>query len=252
MQTLRCLIVDDEIPCRAVLRRLLSEIPDVQIVGESENVEQAIACIAHLQPNVLLLDIQLGPESGFAIPFALENPPNIIFVTAYDQYAVRAFELNAVDYLLKPVSAARLTEAIQRVRQRAPAVPVATRRLLEDDLALIPLGNSGFFTQVRDILVIEAQNHHSRVVLDSGRTCIVRRQLREWVQVLPAEIFQPIDRSFLVNLDKIVEVTTSSRGGTLVLGGRRAEVSMGRAAARRLRQMIDQRQPAERVPQIKK
>ncbi|MFM7922711.1 MAG: LytR/AlgR family response regulator transcription factor, partial [Planctomycetaceae bacterium] len=119
--------------------------------------------------------------SGFSIPSALDNPPHIIFVTAFDQYAVRAFEANAVDYLLKPVSAARLTEAIQRVRQRAPLVTSPTRRLQADDMALIPLGNSGFFTQVRDILVIEAQNHHSRVTLDSGRICLVRKQLREWV-----------------------------------------------------------------------
>ncbi|MFM7868386.1 MAG: LytR/AlgR family response regulator transcription factor, partial [Planctomycetaceae bacterium] len=181
MQNLRCLIVDDEIPCRALLRRLISQMPDVQIVGESETVEQAISSIALLQPNVLLLDIQLGPESGFSIPSALDNPPHIIFVTAFDQYAVRAFEANAVDYLLKPVSAARLTEAIQRVRQRAPVVTGPTRRLQADDMALIPLGNSGFFTQVRDILIIEAQNHHSRVTLDSGRICLVRKQLREWV-----------------------------------------------------------------------
>ncbi|MFM8728021.1 MAG: LytR/AlgR family response regulator transcription factor [Planctomycetaceae bacterium] len=250
MQNLRCLIVDDEIPCRALLRRLISQMPDVQIVGESETVEQAISSIALLQPNVLLLDIQLGPESGFSIPSALDNPPHIIFVTAFDQYAVRAFEANAVDYLLKPVSAARLTEAIQRVRQRAPVVTGPTRRLQADDMALIPLGNSGFFTQVRDILVIEAQNHHSRVTLDSGRICLVRKQLREWVQVLPSAMFQPIDRSFLVNLDRIVEVSTSSRGGTLVLGNRRAEVSMGRAAARRIKQLLEQQPAGRAVPQL--
>jgi len=252
MPNLRCLIVDDEIPSRALLKSLLTQFPDVQVVGECDSVASALDSISQLQPNVLLLDIQLGPESGFTIPASLESPPHIIFVTGFDQYAVRAFELNAVDYLLKPVVPSRLGEAIARVRQRGLLPLRPLQPLQESDLALIPLGNSGFFTQVRDILVIEARNHHSRITLDSGRVCIVRRQLREWVQVLPAEIFQPIDRSFLVNLDKIVEVTTSSRGGTLVLGGRRAEVSMGRAAARRLRQMIDQRQPAERVPQIKK
>jgi two-component system LytT family response regulator len=75
MQNLRCLIVDDEIPCRALMRRLISQMPDVQIVGESETVEQAISNIALLQPDVLLLDIQLGPESGFSIPSALDDPP---------------------------------------------------------------------------------------------------------------------------------------------------------------------------------
>ncbi|MEY4185925.1 MAG: Sensory transduction protein lytT [Planctomycetota bacterium] len=248
MQNLRCLIVDDEVPSCALLRNQLMQFPDVEVVGECGSVASAIEGIRRLQPNVLLLDIQLGPESGFTIPASLESPPHIIFVTGFDQYAVRAFELNAVDYLLKPVSAARLSEAITRVRQRSLLPLRPSGQLQEDDLALIPLGNSGFFTQVRDILVIEAQNHHSRITLDSGRVCIVRRQLREWIQSLPATMFQPIDRSFLINIDRIVEVNSCSRGGVLTLGNRRVEVPLGRAAARRMRQLLELKQHLTSAP----
>lgn len=249
MPNLRCLIVDDEIPSRALLKSLLTQFPDVQVVGECDSVASALDSISQLQPNVLLLDIQLGPESGFTIPASLESPPHIIFVTGFDQYAVRAFELNAVDYLLKPVVPSRLGEAIARVRQRGLLPLRPPQPLQESDLALIPLGNSGFFTQVRDILVIEARNHHSRITLDSGRVCIVRRQLREWGQLLPTTMFQPIDRSFLINIERIVEVNSCSRGGTVALGNDRVEVPLGRAAARRLRQLLELKQQFAGIPQ---
>lgn len=241
MRSLRCVIVDDETPSRAHLRQLLQTCVNVEIAGECNSVQTAIEMIRELQPDLLLLDIQLGPESGFSIPQALDSPPIVVFVTGYDQYAVRAFEVNAVDYLLKPVTQARLSEAIDRARTRTPAPAQRQQRLQRDDLAVIPLGNSGFFTRVNDILVIEAQNHHSRVTLDTGRVCLVRRPLREWIEILPTDLFQSIDRSFLINVDRIVDVSTSSRGGTMRLGNRRFEVPLGRVAARRVRQLLEER-----------
>ena len=119
---IRVLIVDDEQPARERLRRLLSEMPDVNIVGEAEDGEHAMEEIARIGPDLLFLDIQMPGCTGMEVAASLPSPrPDIIFCTAFDQYAVDAFELSAVDYLLKPINRARLAQALDRVRGGAPA-----------------------------------------------------------------------------------------------------------------------------------
>jgi two-component system LytT family response regulator len=118
---IRTLIVDDEEPARDRLRQLLSSIDDVNIVGEAEDGEQAIQQILELRPDLVFLDIQMPACSGLEVAASLPSPrPRIIFCTAFDQYAVDAFELHAIDYLLKPVSRARLADALSRARQAQP------------------------------------------------------------------------------------------------------------------------------------
>src|SRR3989475_8839136 len=119
---IRALLVDDEQPARERLRQLLSAFDDIEVIGESEDGEQAIEKILELRPDLLFLDIQMPGCSGMEVAASLPSPrPKIIFCTAYDQYAVDAFELHALDYLLKPVNRARLSEAIERVRALSPA-----------------------------------------------------------------------------------------------------------------------------------
>jgi two-component system LytT family response regulator len=239
LHRITCLIVDDEALCRSHLRILAADHPDLNIVGEADSVQSAVEAVELLQPDLMFLDVQLGIENGFSVLTRLRHPPFVIFVTAYDDYAVRAFEVNAIDYLLKPVTTVRLRKALANA-QRMRAVPefLAPKPMQREDLALMPLGGSGFFTTVNDILLVEASNHHSRLTLDSGRTCTVRRSMREWVKLLPEATFQPLDRSYLINLERIQAVECSSRGGTVLLGSRRLEVSIGRAAARRLRTIL--------------
>src|SRR5437763_7292678 len=112
---MRILIVDDEAPARARLRQMLAELPDIEIAGEAETGVDAMQLASEAKPDVLLLDIQMPGCSGLDVAACLSPRPHIVFCTAFDQYAVDAFELNAVDYLLKPISRARLTQALDRI-----------------------------------------------------------------------------------------------------------------------------------------
>lgn len=240
MSPTKCLIVDDEDLCRSHLRHLVAANNELEIIGEADSVQSAVAAIELLKPDLVFLDVQLGYENGFSVLARLKQPPLVIFVTAYDAYAVRAFDVNAVDYLLKPVTSARLRKALEHCRRAelAKAMALPPKNLQREDLALMPLGGSGFFTAVMDILIIEACNHHSRITFDSGRTCIVRRSMREWAKLLPASMFHPIDRSFLINVERLQAVNCSSRGGTILLGSQRLVMTIGRAAAVRLRAIL--------------
>ena len=137
---LRVLIVDDARLARAELRTLLAQIELVELVGEAEDVPQACAEITRLHPDLVLLDIQMPSGSGFDVLDALERVPAVVFTTAYDQYALRAFEANALDYLLKPVDPARLAAAIDKARQPSPP---ATGTVSGDDTRSAPVNWSG-------------------------------------------------------------------------------------------------------------
>jgi len=208
---------------------------ELDVVGEADSVHSAVKAIESLKPDIVFLDIQLGVENGFEVLSKLCEPPVVIFVTAYDEYAVRAFDVNAVDYLLKPVTSVRLQKALKHARRITSAQTVTPpQNPQHQDIALMPLGGFGFFSSVKDILFVEASNHHSRITFDSGRTCIIRRSMREWAELLPSSVFHPIDRSFLINLERIQAVDCSSRGGTILLGSQRLALTIGRAAASRL------------------
>jgi len=235
----RCIIVDDEPLCRAHLRYLIELSNDLEIVGEADTVQIAVHAIESLNPDIVFLDVQLGLDDGFSVLNRLSSPPVVIFVTAFDEHAVRAFEVNAVDYLLKPVTSIRLQKALKRVCPRRNAQQAAPQEdLQQKDTALMPLGGFGFFSSISDILVVEASNHHSRVTFDSGRTCVIRRSMREWARLLPPSMFHPLDRSFLINVERIQAVDCSSRGGTVILGSKRLALTIGRAAASRLRAVL--------------
>jgi two-component system LytT family response regulator len=233
-----CLIVDDEPLCRTHLRRLAESIDGLTIVGEANSVDSALQAIEANQPDIILLDVQLGEQSGFNVLSRLRTQPKIVFVTGHHEYAVRAFEVDAVDFLLKPVSAERLQKCIDKLARETILSPVRDDLTSNNDLAILELGFSGFFASVRDIVLVESSNHHSKITLDSGRTCLVRRSMREWVRLLPANKFQPLDRSFLVNLEHVHTVDCSSRGAVLTLGSNQTPLTIGRTAARRLRELL--------------
>lgn len=234
-----CIIVDDEPLCRAHLRQLIELSNELDVVGEADSVQSALKAIKSLKPEIVFLDVQLGFDNGFSVLSELSDPPVVIFVTAYDEYAVRAFDVSAADYLLKPVTSVRLQKALKharRVNTTQNASP--PQDLQQTDVALMPLGGFGFFSSIRDILIVEARNHHSRVTFDSGRTCVIRRSMREWAKLLPSSVFHPLDRSFLINVERIQAVDCSSRGGTITLGSQRLALTIGRAAASRLRAIL--------------
>lgn len=241
MSALRCLIVDDEELARESLRHVLEEMDGVEVVGEADRPQSAMAAVRELRPDVMLLDVQMPGGGGFAVLNGLEEPPPTVFVTAYDEYAVRAFEVNAVDYLLKPVEPARLRQALDRVAQRRAggAAPVGGRPLGRDDTVWLELGDSGHFRKLRDVLAIQADGKYTQVCCGDGRDYQVRQSLLEWERRLPAELFVRLERGLIVNLAKIRDVQLHARTATFAMGEARRMFDVGRAAAKKLRRLLE-------------
>lgn len=233
MSKLRCLIVDDEPLARVQLRALLLEQPETELVGEAGTLAQAREAAARHRPDVVLLDIQLRNESGFDLLGELDSDTAVIFVTAHDRHAVRAFDTEAADYLLKPVDGARLGRALSRVRERAGkhAGSPEARRMLQ-------LGASGEFVAAREILCIEADGHRSVVSVGAERK-VVRQQIGEWAGMVPAGDFAQLDRGVIVNLRRVVSLRRDGAGGTVLFDVDRAQLSLGAAATRRLRELLE-------------
>jgi two-component system, LytTR family, response regulator len=247
MKPIRCLVVDDERLARQVLCDLLAAYPDCQIVAEAADMAEGVEQARLHRPDALFLDIQMPGGSGFQLLDALApDLPFVVFVTAYDRFALRAFEVNALDYLLKPVEPARLALAVDRLRQRlsAPAAsapsPISLPQLLEQDQLLLPLGHSGCFAPVRDILRVTAQGKHSSVRLADGREVIVRQTMASWVARLPAGIFAALDRSCIVQWRRIQRADYTALGATVGFDLPGCDLTLGRAAAQRLRRLLSE------------
>jgi two-component system LytT family response regulator len=236
MKPLTCLIVDDEPLAREQLKALLAEEPGIEIVGEAGRKEEAVEAIMALRPQLLFLDVRMRGGGGFEILAELEHPPAVIFVTAYDQFALRAFEVNAVDYLLKPVSPIRLQTALARTNRGVATVPA--QPFVEDDTALLSLGYSGHFVSLRDILFIEASGHYSQVMTDGGRSYLVRQALHTWLERLPDSMFCQLGRGLILNHSRIASCSLTLRRGELLLGSTSIPLVLGATATKKLREIL--------------
>ena len=245
---MRILIVDDEAPARNRLKRLLTDIGGIEVIGEAEDGVQAVEFIERDQPDLVLLDIQMPGLDGFGVIEALKQPPPIVFITAYDEYAIRAFEINALDYLLKPFSKERLEQAIHRAQEvQADDQRFALRftPLLEN------LANQGQYLArlaVRDRNNIRVLNvdevdwfsveNEQVFVHVRGETYPIRRALADLETRLDSTRFFRTNRSAIVNLDRIKEIIPWFKGShklRLITG---AEVDLSRAQARALRKIL--------------
>lgn len=233
MTPITCMLVDDEPLARSHLRCLLEQEPGVRLIGEAGRKTEALTLIASLRPQLLFLDIRMPGGGGFEILDELETPPAVVFVTAHDQHAIRAFDVNASDYLLKPVDPLRLRASIERIhRMNAAAVPA------DEGPELIPLGSSGIVVAPREILVIEADGHYSRVTLSGGKQHLVRQSFRAWAGQLPDAMFEQLDRGLIVNRSRISSCVHGARSAEVRFDGMVESLSLGTAAARRLRSLF--------------
>ena len=204
MSTCRALIVDDERLARRELAYLLREHPEIEIVAEAGSVAEAVAAIERTQPDLVFLDIQMPGESGFELFERARLAARVIFVTAHDQFALRAFEVNALDYLMKPVHPARLRQAIERLlgRDSPPARP-APVRLGFDDSVLVTIDQRPRFIAVASIVCILAEGDYTRLLGVNGAIGLVLKPLKEWEQQLPERHFARIQRSTLINCTQV-------------------------------------------------
>jgi len=248
MTALRTLIVDDEAPARDRLRRLLSGVEDVDVVGEAADGLQAVEMIEEQNPDLVLLDVQMPGLDGFGVIQALEAPPAIIFVTAYDEYALRAFEVHALDYLLKPFPRKRLEAALGRAREALAGEQDLAARLAPLVESLAAEGHYLTRLAVRDrdrIRVLDAAEvdwigiEEEQVVVYVGeRTYTIRRTLAELEAGLDPAHFFRAHRSAIVNLDRVREIVPWFKGSHILRLTTGAEVDLSRARARQLRDML--------------
>lgn len=236
---LRAVIIDDEAPARHLLQELLSHFSTVKVVGEANSVASAIDLCLDLRPNLLFLDVDLGDGDGFDVLPKLDPIPAVIFVTAYDQHAVRAFEVNAVDYLLKPIRADRIIHALERIVHE-PA-QVSAKKFKEDDRIFLRSDSQLRVVYVTEITGVEAQENYSMVHLTDGSATLIRRGLSEWEKLLPKQYFLRTHRSLILNLHHVKKIVMEDRDEiTVLINGFSYPTRLGRRAAIRLRRAMRQ------------
>ncbi len=245
MEPIRCLLVDDERLARSLLKGRVAAYPEFTIVAEAGDIGQAYQAVRRHHPEVIFLDIQMPGGDGFQLLQELmPEPPAVVFITAYDRYALRAFEVNALDYLLKPIEPARFEMAIRRllrqIRQpeaeRPPAAPLPP--LLPGDTLLIQAGQSGCFVRLDQVLYIVSEGNYTHLMTVDGRNLVVRQTLENWKTRLSTAGFLPIDRSHILNLQRISKTEFTSRNAIVHFDAPVPGLELGRRAARRLQQAL--------------
>lgn len=233
---LKVIIVDDEPPARERLRILLSAHPQLEIVGEAGDVQAAAELCASLLPDVIFLDIQLPRANGFELLPRLTGRPAIIFVTAHDRFATRAFDVNALDYLLKPVHPDRLALSIERLRSQTQE---AQQPLTELDLVALKEDRGLRIVPLTAISYIKADDNYTCVYLLDIPPAFVRRSLAEWEKILPPDKFVRVDRSLIIRIAAIRSLRVETRDSAeLIISGQDLPISLGRRAALFLRRAL--------------
>lgn len=231
---MKALLIDDERLARNQLRRLLAAHPQVEIVGEAGNADEARERIQELNPDLLFLDIQMPGETGFDLLESLEPPrPRVIFTTAYDEFALKAFEVNALDYLLKPIDPARLATAIERALENQPPASAATTGVFApEDRVYIREGERCWLVEVRRIRLLESEGNYTRVHFDTEAPLLYRSLTAMEKRLDPQKFFRA-NRAQVVNIDWIQNIEPWFSGNLKVTlqGGAEIEISRRQAQA---------------------
>jgi two-component system LytT family response regulator len=241
--SLRVLIVDDARLARRELRTLLAAIPWVECVGEADDVPAAREAILRERPDLVLLDVQMPSGEGFDVLDGLETVPMVVFVTAYDQYAVRAFDANALDYLVKPVEAGRLQAALERGRERlaAPAVSPATNSARDslgaDDQVFLRDGERCWFVALGEIRKVVVDGNYARLWFRDQNAVLARSLSTLEARLSPALFFRA-NRNTLVNLRRVRAIEPSLGDGYDLTLDDGSQVEVSRRQARELRERL--------------
>ncbi|WP_138993351.1 LytTR family DNA-binding domain-containing protein [Larkinella sp. C7] len=234
---MKTLIVDDERLARNELRRLLDNFPKIEVIGEAANADEALKLIDDLQPELLFLDIQMPGKNGFELLSAIDGKsPEVIFTTAYDEYAITAFEYNALDYLLKPIELNRLSEAINRIEENSHAPEMeAPRRdtnkvLGENDQVFVKDGEKCWFVKLGKVRLFESMGNYVRLHFDDQKP-LVLKSLNSLEDRLDPNTFFRANRKHIINLPWIDKIEPWFSGGLLVTlkGGDKIEISRRQA-----------------------
>ena len=240
---MKALLIDDERIARAELRRLLGAHPEIEIVGEARNGKEALEQIAALVPDVIFLDIQMPGMSGFELLERLDEPPQVIFTTAFDQHALKAFEANALDYLLKPIAPDRLASAVKKL-QPARTVPVAaapTSALAPTatplDRVFVRDGDRCWMVQFTEIVLLESEGNYTRLYFGPNKP-LIPRSLAVLEERLDPTIFFRASRQHMVNLRAIERIDPGISDNLIISVKGGHKIDMSRRQSLRLREMM--------------
>lgn len=232
---MKVLIVDDERLARKELNSLLNEFTELEVVGEAVNADEAHEKIIKHDPDLVFLDIQMPGKTGFELLEMLDKSPKVIFTTAYDQFAIKAFEYNALDYLLKPIELERLAEAIKKVNDdtQPASEPVADqpKKLGATDQVFVKDGEKCWFVKLEKIRLFESDGNYIKVYFDNFRP-MIHKSLNALDEKLDDRSFFRASRKHIINLGWVDTIEPWFNGGLMVQlkGGERVEVSRRQAS----------------------
>lgn len=230
---MKALIVDDERLARKELMKLLEEHPTIEIVGEAMNADEAEKMIEEHNPDLLFLDIQMPGRTGFQLLETLESVPMVVFTTAYDEFALKAFEVNALDYLLKPIQPDRLADAINKVREKERLRDGRTRdsKLGLNDQVFVKDGERCWFVSLSQVRLFESDGNYIKVYFDVNRP-MIHKSLNALDEKLDERAFFRASRKHILNLSWVEGIEPWFNGGLMVKlkGGEKVEVSRRQAA----------------------
>jgi two-component system, LytTR family, response regulator len=232
---MRALIVDDERLARKELMKLLEEHPMIEVIGEAVNADEALTMINDLNPDLLFLDIQMPGKTGFQLLEMLDSVPLVVFTTAYDEFALKAFEVNALDYLLKPIQPERLSETVAKLAEKERAKTVAIKgpekKLGLNDQVFVKDGDRCWFVSLANVRLFESDGNYIKVYFDTNRP-MIHKSLNALDEKLDERAFFRASRKHIVNLSWIEGIEPWFNGGLMVRlkGGDKVEVSRRQAA----------------------
>jgi two-component system LytT family response regulator len=228
---IKAIIIDDERLARNELKKLLEQYPDILIIDEASNVDEAIEKIDLSRPDLIFLDIQMPGKTGFDLLAEIEKSPRVIFTTAYDEFALKAFEVNALDYLLKPIDPKRLADAIQKLQseialEQASLLGVSRGPLTEVDQVFVKDGERCWFVKLADIRLFESVGNYAKVYFSTNKPLILK-SLNALEERLDDRVFFRANRKHIINLRWIEKIEPYFNGGLLVelKGGEKIEIS---------------------------
>ena len=245
MTTLKTLLIDDERLAREELKLLLNKYDEIDVIDEAKNGEEGISKIKELKPDLIFLDISMPGINGFEMLKKLDEIPKVIFVTAYDEYAIKAFEVNALDYILKPVDPIRLSEAIQKLSKKEDefSSPLElnnsrkSRPLTINDSVFIKDGEKTWFVELSKIRMFESDGNYVKVYFDSFRP-LVLRSLNSFEERLDPEYFFRANRKFIINTKWISSIENWFNGGLMVELKEGEKVEISRRQAIRFKEIM--------------
>lgn len=234
---LRVAVIDDERLARQAIRQLLAAHPSLQLVGEADSKDSALALIRQEKPDGVFVDIRLPGGTGFELIQSLDAPPKVVMVTAHAEHALQAFDIEAIDYLLKPVRPARFAQAVQRLQAACASGAAAQRepRLSPEDHICFRTPQRTVTVPVRDLILLKAESDFTRIFLKSSPPLLICAPLGQYEKLLPSPPFTRLDRSLILNTQATLNLKRKSRDeACLILEGVQEEFPLGRTAQMRL------------------